>query len=116
MQLQEVQKSAQTSDSSARELQLEAQLAEARCIIDEQVCWHLGTVMLGSNFRIVHMYSVQDDQQQLSASLEFYNDSLACEPTHYSVHKSRVRAVDSWGQGGFVILVNGNLKLLNLHN
>lgn len=38
MQLQEVQKSAQTSDSSARELQLEAQLAEARCIIDEQVC------------------------------------------------------------------------------
>ena len=80
MQLQEVQKSAQTSDSSARELQLEAQLAEARCIIDEQVCWHLRTVMLGSNFRIVHMYSVQDDQQQLSASLKFYNDSLACEP------------------------------------
>ena len=80
MQLQEIQKSAQTSDSSARELQLEAQLAEVRCIINEQVCWHLQTIMLGSNFRIVHMYSVQDDQQQLSASLKFYNDSLACDP------------------------------------
>lgn len=37
MQLQEGQKGGQAGDSSARELQLEEQLAEARSIIDEQV-------------------------------------------------------------------------------
>lgn len=37
MQLQEAQKGTQAADSSERELKLEAQLVEARSIIDEQV-------------------------------------------------------------------------------
>lgn len=42
VQLQDVQKGAEfTSDVSERELELEAQLVEARSIIQEQVSYHI---------------------------------------------------------------------------